>query len=218
MNALENREVAGRLLAEKLSKYSGQENTLVLALPRGGIPIANEVAKALDLPWDLLFVKKICLPDQPNLPIGAITEDKELMWNSDLVKSLNVSKKELSDLARKASKQVDQKVKVWRGKSSPLNVSGQTIILIDDGMETGLKMKTVAALLQKKGVQKVIAAVPVAPESVVNSLSKVVDDVVVVGTPEPFLSVRQWYANFRKIDDTSIRFTMSEIEKIRKAN
>lgn len=200
MNPLKDRETAGRLLSEVLSKKSWK-NTLILALPRGGVPVAWEISKQLNLPWDVLLVKKIGAPEQPEFAIGAVSEDKMPIWNKSSIESLNLPEIKLLNLADKTRKKIIQQTKKWRKQKPALDVKNKNVIVVDDGLATGLTMHAAVEFLQRRGAKSITVAAPVGSKSAVDSLTNNVENIFVLSTPEPFFSVGQWYEDFTQVTD-----------------
>lgn len=200
MKSLKDRETAGQLLAQKLST-ADWSRAFVLALPRGGVPVAWESAKELKLPLDVVLVKKIGEPDQPEFAIGAVSEDEDPIWNQESIDFLGLEKRKLHYLAEDTRKMILEQTKKWRKGRSPLAVKGKTIILVDDGLATGMTMHAAVDFLKGRGVKKIVIAAPVASRSAVDSFKTKVDQIVVLKIPEPFFSVGQWYEDFTQVTD-----------------
>jgi putative phosphoribosyl transferase len=203
MKPLKDRETAGQLLAQKLKNADWKEAS-VLALPRGGVPIAWEIAKELKLPLDVLLVKKIGEPDQPEFAIGAVSEDEHPIWNQESLSALGLEKRKLHDLSENTRKIILEQAKKWRKGRAPLDVKDKTIILVDDGLATGMTMHAAVEFLKRRGVKKIVIAAPVASRSAVDSFKTKVDQIVVLQIPEPFFSVGQWYEDFTQVTDETV--------------
>jgi putative phosphoribosyl transferase len=200
MKPLRDREAAGQMLARKL-KDADWKKASILALPRGGVPIAWEIAKELKLPLDVLLVKKVGAPDQPEFAIGAVSEDEHPIWNQESISFLGIEKRKLHDLAENARKKILEQTGKWRKGRAPLEVKGKTIILVDDGLATGMTMHAAVEFLKRREVKKIVIAAPVASRSAVDSFKNKVDQIVVLQIPEPFFSVGQWYEDFTQVTD-----------------
>ncbi|MCB0390895.1 MAG: erythromycin esterase family protein [Bdellovibrionales bacterium] len=205
MKPIKNRKTAGILLSEKLKSNNFEDtNTLVLALPRGGVPVAYEVAKSLNLPLDVLFVKKVGAPDQPELAIGAIAEEGDPVWNRENMNLFDLTKNDLKKLAELAKQTILKQTQNWRSAIKSLEVKGKNVILVDDGLATGMTMQAAIDFLVRKKVKSITVAVPVSSQGAKESLKNKVDDVVVLYTPEPFYSVAQCYADFSQVSDKEV--------------
>lgn len=198
MKRLKDRESAGKELAQVL-KGEKWENTTILALPRGGVPIAWEIAKQLELPWDLLLVKKIGAPHQPEFAIGAICEDDRPLWNQESVSWLNLTDNDKESLAKKTHEKILKQAEQWRGGREPQNFEGKNLIIVDDGLATGMTMHAAVDYLKRQGANKVVIAVPVAAKSSVESFKDKVDKIITLQTPEPFFAVGNWYEDFDQV-------------------
>lgn len=203
MKPIKNRETAGRLLAQELKRMEWQD-TLILALPRGGVPVAAEIAKELNLPWDLLLVKKIGAPGQPEFAIGAISENENPVWDYASISLLSIQKSNLDKLVEKTRDKILEQAKKWRKGRIPLSVKNQTVIVVDDGLATGMTMHAAVKFLRHQGVEKIVIAVPVASRSAEDSFRTEVDQVIALQTPEPFFSVGQWYEDFEQVTDETV--------------
>ncbi len=202
MGLLENRKEAGQRLAERLkSESTTWRNAIILALPRGGVPVAHEISKQLGLPLDVLLVKKIGAPNQPEFAIGAISETSEPIWNAQALSKMNLDDEELSALAKEAQKKIQAQTRRWRRDRKPLSPTNRTVLLVDDGIATGMTVKAAIELLKKQGAKKVILAVPVSSSSAKRELEPLVDQLIVLETPTPFYSVGQWYNDFSQVSD-----------------
>jgi putative phosphoribosyl transferase len=185
---------AGRRLAEKLSDYAGKPDVVVLALPRGGVPVAAEVARALDAPLDIFLVRKLGLPGQEELAMGAIASGGSQVLNTSLLRRLHVP-----------PETVDRREREYRGSHAPPSVRGRTVILVDDGLATGASMHAAVAALRAQEPSRIVVAVPVGAPSTCEDLRQIADDVVCAETPEPFAAVGQWYDDFSQTTDEEVR-------------
>lgn len=204
MTPFKNRQEAGQRLAEKLAQTSWPENTLILALPRGGVPVAIEVAKALHRPWSLLLVKKIGSPLQPEYAMGALAEDEAPLWNKEALNLIDLNKETLDELVGLARKKIEAQKEIWR--QAPLGplIKEKTIIIVDDGLATGLTMKAALAFLRKQGASKIVIAVPVAPAEAVRSMKPLASSVIAIETPAYFSAVGEWYDDFTQVSDETV--------------
>ncbi|MDX1656694.1 MAG: phosphoribosyltransferase [Candidatus Competibacteraceae bacterium] len=201
----ENRVEAGRRLAERLQDYAGQDDLLVLALPRGGVPVAFEVAQSLQAPLDLMLVRKLGTPGQEELAMGAIASGGAQVLNEDLICHLAISATALERVAAQERKEMERRRQAYRGDRPEPQIGGRCVILVDDGIATGATMRVAVSALRQLKPAQVVVAVPVAPPDTVELLSREADKVVCPATPEPFFGVGRWYADFSQTDDQEVR-------------
>jgi predicted phosphoribosyltransferase len=201
-----DREEAGKKLAGKLKKYKDNKDTTILAIPRGGVLVAKEVARILNLPLDLIIVRKLPMPGNPEAGIGAISEAGEIIWQPQV----NFYKKEVVDkILRKQEKETERRIKVLRkGKKLP-NLRGRTVILVDDGIAMGSTMEVAIKTVKKKGAKKVVIAVPVGGRDVVERIEKMVDRIICLDIPKFFYAVAQAYKNWYDVSDEEVINTLS---------
>jgi putative phosphoribosyl transferase len=200
-----NRIDAGRRLAEDLAEYAGRPGLLVLALPRGGVTVGAEVARALGAPLDVMLVRKLGVPGHEELAMGAIASGGVRIISDDMIAALGVSERELATVAAAEEAELVRRERLYRGDRGPLQVQGRTVILVDDGLATGATMRAAAAAIRTQRPARLIAAVPVAPEETCDALRAEVDVVVCTLTPEPFYSVGTWYEDFSQTTDDEVR-------------
>ena len=193
---------AGELLADKLLAYKNDPNTLVVALPRGGVPVAAVIAKRLHLPLDIFFVKKIPSPYNPEAAIGAITENKDEFINERAIMMLNVSRPYIEEQEQALLQKMRQKRALYNKPRIP--VEGKRVILVDDGVATGASMYLAAKALKKEGASEVVIAVPVAPPDSIALLREAADEVVVLDIPADFMAVGQFYQDFHQLEDEEV--------------
>ena len=198
----DTREEAGALLAGMLEKYRGAPDTVVVALPRGGLPIGEALARALDLPLDIFFVKKIPSPYNEEAGIGAVTENGFMQMNREAVEALHVTEEYIQNRAREKLEQMQQKRSLY-GRP-PSDFSGKTVILTDDGIATGSSMILGAQALKKAGAAKVVIAVPVAPSELLPILERVADEVYVYHPSDNLIAVGRFYRDFHQLDDEEV--------------
>lgn len=203
MGYFKDRKEAGVKLAEALKGYQ-KDHPLILGIPRGGIPIAAEVAQRLDADLDLLMVKKIGAPGNPELAIGAVSEDGVPWFNTSIVGRLGIKTGMLKTLAENKTTEVKSQIQRLRGSKPALALQGRTLIVIDDGIATGATMLAVIQLLRSRKPKKLIVATPVAPASSVEEIKKLADEVVCLETPYPFFAVGDWYDDFRQVSDEEV--------------
>jgi putative phosphoribosyl transferase len=200
-----DRSEAGRLLAEELSKYASLPNVIVLALPRGGVPVGYEVARALGAPLDIFLVRKLGVPGYQELAMGAVASGGLRVLNDDLVRSLHIPTYVIDAVAAWEQQELEQRERVYRGDQPEPDVRGRSIILVDDGLATGSTMLAAVQALRQKQPARIIMAVPTAPPETCHEMRSQADDVVCAITPEPFYSVGLWYADFSQTTDEEVR-------------
>jgi predicted phosphoribosyltransferase len=199
-----DRRDAGRVLAERLRHYASREDVLVLALPRGGVPVAYEVARALDVPLDLFLVRKLGLPGHEEFAIGAIASGGVRVVNEELLQEFGIDDALLDEITRRESAELERRERRYRGDRAPPDVEGRTVILIDDGLATGSTMRAAVAALRAERPEKIIVAVPTAARETCDELRPEVDEMICATTPEPFLAVGLWYADFAQTTDEEV--------------
>jgi predicted phosphoribosyltransferase len=200
-----DRRDAGRRLAAELSGYAGQSDVLVLALPRGGVPVAYEVARALHAPLDVFMVRKLGFPGYEELAMGAIATGGVRVLDEDLLRMLEIPPEAIERVTEIELSELERRERKYRGDRPPPDVRGKTVILIDDGLATGSTMRAAVAALKKEGAKKIVVAVPVAPPETCRALRAQVDEIVCAVTPEPFRAVGLWYADFSQTTDDEVR-------------
>lgn len=205
-----NRADAGHQLAEKIKKYSGDKSAIILALPRGGVVVAKEVADVLNLPMDLIVSRKIGAPDNPEFAIGAIAEGFEGVFDQIVISSYGISDEYIRSEVEKEKKEMDRRLKAYRAGRAPLNMEGKTAILVDDGIATGLTMIATINSAKIKGAKKIVVAVPVASRDSVEKVKKLVDDIIYLDTPEFFMAVGQFYESFSQVEDAEVVKLMTQ--------
>lgn len=200
-----DRAEAGRMLAKKLMKYAGRPDVLVLALPRGGVPVAYEVARALHAPLDIFLVRKLGLPGREELAMGAIASGGVLVLNNDVVRALNIPEHVMQSVAEEERQELQRRERLYRGDQPAVNVRGRTVILIDDGLATGSSMRAAMAALRQQVPARIVIAVPVGPPETCAEFQGEADGAVCALTPEPFYAVGLWYQNFSQTTDEEVR-------------
>ena len=200
-----DRREAGRVLADALSTYRGTPNLLVLGLPRGGVPVAWEVASALRAPLDVFVVRKLGAPRWEELAVGALASGGLVVLNDDVVHSLRITDEHLAQVIEKESAELARREAAYRGGREPVQPAGKTIILVDDGIATGASMLAAARAIRAAGPAKIVIAVPVAPPAPYQQLAEAVDDVVCVEVPASFLAVGEYYRDFSQTSDDEVR-------------
>jgi predicted phosphoribosyltransferase len=204
-----DREDAGRRLGRALAARQQREGTLqpplVLALPRGGVPVAYEVARALGAPLDVLVVRKLGTPGHEELALGAVASGGAEVLNEELVRAMGVSAAALAEVRERELDELARREREYRGERAPLTLAGRTVIVVDDGVATGATVRVAVQALRQAGAEHVTLAVPLAAPDVARRLALLVDDLVCLETPEPFRSVGQWYQRFDQTSDAEVR-------------
>lgn len=202
-----DRADAGRRLAGLLAEYRGREGLVVLGLPRGGVPVAFEVARALDAPLDIFVVRKLGVPDHPELAMGAIASGGVRVVNERVLEDLALPKSTLDAVTAAEQKELERQESALRGDGAgeAEDLAGRPVIVVDDGLATGASMRAAVQALRARDVAEIIAAVPVAAQVTCEMLSREVDRMVCAVTPMPFRSVGEWYANFAQTTDGEVR-------------
>lgn len=199
-----DRQDAGRALAVRLARYLGQPGVLVLALPRGGVPVAYEVAQALRAQLDVFLVRKLGLPGREELAMGAIASGGVRVLNEDVVRDARVAPETIEAVVTRENAELERRERLYRGERPRPEIAGRTVILIDDGLATGASMRAAVAAVRTQKPAAIVVAVPVAPERSVRELRPEVDDVVCVDMPEPFYGVGEWYMDFGQTTDEEV--------------
>jgi len=201
----QNRMDAGRLLARKLTAYANRPDVLVLGLPRGGVPVAFEVAKALNLPLDVFVVRKLGLPGQEELAMGAIATGGVRVLNDEVVKAWRIPDKIVEEVTREETEELERRELLYRSDRPALDVGGHTVILVDDGIATGMTMFAAIAALQQQGPERIIVAVPVAAPETCAELREKVTEVVCLMMPSEFYAISLWYKDFSQTSNEEVR-------------
>jgi predicted phosphoribosyltransferase len=209
-----NRSEAGRLLAAKLAAYAKRPDVIVLALPRGGVPVAYEVARALEAPLDVFLVRKLGVPGHEEYALGAIATGGVRVINQDVVRALGIPPARIEAIAAREQQELERRERLYRGDRPPPDVHGRTVILVDDGLATGATMYAAVQALRRQGAGRVVVAVPIAPPETCDQLREVVDDVVCAVTPEPFHAVGLWYEDFSQTTDDEVRDLLARSTRV----
>ncbi|MAW80416.1 MAG: phosphoribosyltransferase [Parvularcula sp.] len=205
-----DRREAGRQLAEKLLSFAKAE-PIVYALPRGGLPVADEVAKRLDAPLDLILVRKLGAPGHEELAIGALVDGgaPTTILHQDVIAELNVPDAYIQSVETDALAEIERRRKLYMKDQPPLPAKDRIAIIVDDGLATGATMEAAVAAMRKAGAAQIIVAVPVAPRDTIEKLEKIADDVIALETPYPFWSVGSWYQSFPQLTDEDVIETLA---------
>src|SRR2546421_4604959 len=196
---------AGKQLAARLADYADRSDVLVLALPRGGVPVAFEVAEALKAPLDIFLVRKLGVPGQEELAMGAIATGGVRVLNEDVVSYLRIPGEVIDAVAADELRELERRERAYRDDRPAPDVRGKTIILADDGLATGSTMRAAAAALRQQKPARIVVAVPVSAPQTCNEYRMGVDEIVCAGTPEPFHAVGRWYEDFSQTSDEEVR-------------
>ncbi|AZL16242.1 phosphoribosyltransferase [Rickettsiales endosymbiont of Stachyamoeba lipophora] len=199
-----DREDAGKKLAGKLRHYVGKHHTLILALPRGGVPVAHEVARSLNIPFDVFIVRKLGTPRSSELAMGAITLGGHIIFNEDIIQMYSITPEDIKREVAKQEQELQRRNELYRsGKPFP-NIKNQIIILIDDGIATGATISVAVKALKEEHPAKIIIATPIAPQDIYEKLKKQVDEVICLDVPEVFYGVGQFYQDFSQTSDEEV--------------
>ena len=203
--AFRDRTEAGQLLAERLTAYAGRPDVLVMALPRGGVPVAYEVARALGAPLDVFVVRKLGVPGHEELAMGAIASGGECVINDDVVEALRIPRHVIEAVSARELRELERRERAYRGDRPAPKVRGRTVILVDDGLATGATMRAAVHALRRLGPVRIVVAVPTAAPSTCEEFRHEADECVCNITPEPFHGVGLWYEDFSQTTDDEVR-------------
>jgi predicted phosphoribosyltransferase len=201
----QDRTEAGRRLAAQLRAYANRPDVLVLALPRGGVPVGFEVARALDAPLDIFLVRKLGVPGHEELAMGAIATGGVVVLNDDIIQALHITDPIINAVIDKEKQELERREKAYRGDRPAPHVHDRTVILVDDGLATGSTMRAAVAALRQQQPARVVVAVPVAAPEICDELRAEVDEIICAVTPEPFYAVGVWYKDFSQTTDEEVR-------------
>jgi predicted phosphoribosyltransferase len=200
-----DRAEAGRILAERLRRYASREDVVVLGLPRGGVPVAYEVARELGAPLDVFLVRKLGVPGHEELALGAIATGGTRVVNSDLVDQLRLPPAAIDAIEARERRELERRERAYRGDRQPPKLTGRTVILVDDGLATGSTMLAAVQAVRQDDPARVVVAVPVGDPEVCASLEQVADEAVCAITPQPMRAVGMWYEDFSQTTDDEVR-------------
>jgi predicted phosphoribosyltransferase len=203
MKLFRDRVEAGKRLASALIDFAGKD-AIVLAIPRGGVVVGFEVARVLDVPLDVIIPRKIGAPDNPELAIGAMTEDGTTILDESLVKYLRVPGDYIKEESEKQKLEIERRLKLYRGDVAYPSLKNRNVIIVDDGIATGSTMKAALASVRKRGAKTIVVAIPVGPPSTIRELKKEADHVVCLYTPESFYAIGQFYEDFAQTTDEEV--------------
>jgi len=208
-----DRPQAGQLLSKKLAGYANREDVIVLALPRGGVPVAREIARSLHAPLDVFLVRKLGVPGQEELAMGAIASGGVRILNQDIVQTMGIPAHVIDSVTATEVQELARRERLYRGDRPAPDVMSRTVILVDDGLATGATMRAAVAALRRMKPRRIVIAVPIAAVPTRQEFAREVDEIVCLHTPDPFFSVGFWYDDFSQTTDEDIR-EMLEFEKV----
>jgi putative phosphoribosyl transferase len=214
LHPLRDRSEAGQKLAEQLGGLMGRQDLLVLGLPRGGVPVAYEIAKALHAPLDILVVRKLGVPGHEELALGALTSGGLRVLNTEIVDALAISDREIEAVVAREQQEIDRRERAYRGDRPPLDIRGKTVILVDDGIATGATLRAAIAALRSQAPARLIVAVGVAPPETCEDLEAEVDELVCLLKPDPFWAVGLWFADFAATSDEEVRTLLARADEL----
>src|SRR5437762_12081845 len=209
-----NRSDAGKYLASRLAKYANREDLLVLALPRGGVPVGFEVARKLHEPLDIFMVRKLGVPGHEELAMGAISTGGVRVLNEDTVDYLRIPGSVIEAVAANELRELERRERAYRGERPEPDVRGKTAILVDDGLATGSTMRAAAAALRQQNPARIVVAVPVSASQTCDQYRMGVDEIICAETPEPFHGVGLWYQDFSQTTDEEVRELLESLQAI----
>jgi putative phosphoribosyl transferase len=210
-----DRREAGRLLALQLGAYAKRPDVIVLALPRGGVPVGYEVARALQAPLDVFLVRKLGVPGHEEYAMGAIASGGVRVLNDEIVLALGIPPRAIEQAAAREQQELERRERAYRGARPPPEVRGRTVIVVDDGLATGASMQAAIAALRRLAPARIVVAVPAAAPDTCEQMRALADDVVCAITPEPFQAVGLWYQDFSQTSDAEVRALLAQAWKSR---
>jgi predicted phosphoribosyltransferase len=208
--AFRDRRAAGRELAARLSEYKDRADVVVLALPRGGVPVAYEIARALGAPLDLFLVRKLGLPGHRELAMGAIASGGVRVLNEDVVKWYGVSARVIDEVTREEQIELERREQAYRDGRAAVDLQGRTVLLVDDGLATGSTMKAAVHAVRAHAPARIVVAVPVGAPDTCREFANIADEIVCLRTPDPFAAVGLWYRDFSETTDEEVRILLHQ--------
>jgi len=199
-----NRSEAGKKLAEKLKEYKGNKNAIVIGLPRGGVVIAFEVARELNLELDIIVTRKVGAPMQPELAVGALTQDGEPILDRDFIEKLGIHDKDLEPIIQAEQDELQRRLELYRGGKESLDLNGKVAIIVDDGVATGATMRAAIKSARKLGAEKIVVAIPVSPKDALEKIKSEADVVICLDIPDVFFGVGGFYQEFAQTEDEQV--------------
>jgi predicted phosphoribosyltransferase len=213
----QDRYEAGRFLATKLGHHADDPSLVVLALPRGGVPVGYEVAKALNAPLDVFMVKKLSMPGYDELSVGTVASGGVRILNSEAIHHLGTSENLVDALVLEREQDLQRRERIYRGERRPVEIEGRSVILVDDGLATGANMRAVVRALRERHPSSVTVAVPIGSDDTCHQMTREADEVICALTPDPFYSVGAWYSDFIQITDEEARQLLDHAAHERRA-
>jgi predicted phosphoribosyltransferase len=210
LSRFQDRRDAGRQLGDALRPYKNRPDVLVLALPRGGVPVAYEVAKSLSCPLDVLVVRKLGVPGQEELAMGAVASGGILTLNADVLELMHITSEQIEAVIRREKRELERRERAYRGDRPPLDVHARIVLLIDDGLATGTTMRAAASALRQLGVKRLIVAIPVGSAQSCERLRRDVDQVICLIESEDLTAISLWYDDFRQTTDKEVEDLLDE--------
>jgi putative phosphoribosyl transferase len=207
-----DRTEAGQVLARKLAAYANHEDVVVLALPRGGVPVAFEIATALNVPLDVFLVRKLGVPGQSELAMGAIASSGVRVLNQDIVRSLRLSDAVIDKVAAKEQQELERRERLYRDDRPIPLLHERTVIIVDDGLATGATMRAAIEAIRQQQPARIVVAVPISSPETCRDLAVEVDEIICVETPQPFCSVGLWYEDFPQTTDEEVRALLKQAQ------
>jgi predicted phosphoribosyltransferase len=209
-----NRKQAGQLLAQELQKYAYNKNVIVIGLPRGGVVPAYEIAKVLHAPLDVIVPRKIGAPFQPELAVGAVTENGTVLFNESVMNKFGLTLNDVSDIIQREQQEAQRRIALFRKNKLPLNLENKIVILVDDGVATGATMRAAIASARQRGAQQIVLALPVAPSDFRKMVQDEVDDVVILYEPDFFPAVGYFYDDFAQVQDDEVVKLLNDVRSV----
>jgi len=208
-----NRSEAGKLLADALQAYAKRPDIIVLALPRGGVPVGFEVAKALNVPLDLMLVRKLGVPGRRELAMGAIASGDARVLNQDVIRAYNISAEAIDQVATDEKKELQRRYQAYRDNLPVPELNNRCVILVDDGIATGATMRAAVEALRQTGASEIIVAVPIGASETLELLRKEADKVICLAVPDMLFSIGQWYRDFTQVSDDEVCSLLASIPR-----
>jgi predicted phosphoribosyltransferase len=217
MRQFKDRTEAGKKLARQLSKYGGRDDVVVLGLPRGGVPVAFEIARSLQAPLDVFVVRKLGAPANPELAMGAIASGGVQVMNQDVIRGMNSSEEAIERVIDTERKELEKRQEIYRGARPKVDLENKVVILIDDGLATGATMRAAVDALRERAPQKIVVAVPTAPPETCSAFEERADEVICLTTPELFFGVGGAYRDFSQTSNDQVRDLLEKARELQPA-